>query len=240
MPKARIYYKILPFLFAFIFFSTVGCAQAWSAEPEWETQGLFYFLAKNDKKNFSAWGPGSNVLPRKYLTYDKVAFLVRGPAAWTDYGRLDLDGNNTFQMPIRAGIKVEEIHFLASGHYGNNYEHDALLRLYGENYYYSVLTVTFVYQDGVYKNLSAPVFWDWFHLPPIPWSKDGVASKPVGINPVRPKCTMYHISFDNPRPDQPVKDILVSDSWLSDRPFSDVFAVTIKSPDSMPASPRKD
>ena len=140
-----------------------------------------------------------------------------------------------FPVPLRRGMKIDEIHFLASGDYGNSYEHDALLKMYGANYYYSVLTVTFAYQDGTYKILSAPVFWDWFHLPSMGWSKDGVTSKVVGVNPVRRDCTMYHISFVNPRPTQPVKDILVSDSWLSDRPFSDVFALTIRSADTMPA-----
>jgi hypothetical protein len=110
--------------------------------------------------------------------------------------------------------------------------------MYGENYYYAVLTVTFVYQDGTYKILSAPVFWDWFHLPSVAWAKDGVRSKAVGINPVRPNCTMYHISFANPKPAEVVKDILVSDSWLREQPFSDVFALTVRSSDAMPAIPK--
>ncbi|MBF0512100.1 MAG: hypothetical protein HQL13_07230, partial [Candidatus Omnitrophica bacterium] len=169
-----------------------------------------------------------------------IEFLVRGPADWTDYGRLDLGNNKIFVLPIRSGMRIDEIHFLASGNYGNSYEHDTLLRLYGENYYYGVLAVTFVYEDGQYKVLSAPIFWDWFHLPSITWSKDGVKSRPMGINPMRPKCTMYHISFANPRKDKPLKDVLVQDSWISDKPFSDVFALTIKSADSMPALPQKD
>ncbi len=219
----------------FFLFQTVS----WGSQ-QWESQGNFYFLAKNTKESFSASGPGSNKFFSKYLTYDGIGFLVRGPQDWQDYGRLNLGNNNMFLVPIRSGMKVEEIHFLASGNYGNSYEHDPLLRLYGENYYYSVLTVTFAYQDGTYKVLSAPVFWDWFHLPSIGWSKDGVKSKAVGINPVRPNCTLYHISFTNPKPTQAVKDILVSDSWLSDRPFSDVFALTIKSSDTMQAIPKKD
>ena len=207
---------------------------AWAAQ-QWESQGNFYFLAKNTKESFSASGAGANKFLSKYLTYDGVDFLVKGADDWQDYGRLNLGDNNMFLVPLRGGMKVEEIHFLASGDYGNSYEHDALLRLYGENYYYSVLTVTFAYQDGTYKILSAPVFWDWFHLPSVGWSKDGVKSKVVGVNPMRKDCTMYHISFANPRPTQPIKDILVSDSWLSDRPFSDVFALTIRSADTMPA-----
>jgi len=144
-----------------------------------------------------------------------------------------------FVVPIRSGMKIETVHFLASGDFGNSYLHDSLLRLYGENYYYSVLTVTFAYQDGTYKILSAPVFWDWFHLPSVGWTKDGVKSKVVGLNPVRRDCTMYHISFTNPKPNDQVKDILVSDSWVSDQPFSDVFAVTVQSSDKMAASPKK-
>jgi len=211
---------------------------SWAGAQRWEDQGDLYYLTKEAKDNFNAPGAGANKFQSKYLTYDGIDFLVKGPDDWQDYGRLDLGNNNFFQVPIRSGMKVGEIHLLASGSYGNSYEHDSLLRLYGENYYYGVLTVTFVYQDGSYKILSAPVFWDWFHLPSIGWVKDGVKSKPVGINPVREKCTLYHLSFTNPRPAQPLKDILVSDSWLSDRPFSDVFALTIRSSDTMQAIPK--
>ena len=213
---------------------------SWASPRQWENQGDLYFLTKSSKENFSASGAGSNNFQSKFLTYDGVDFLVKGPEGWQDYGRLDLGNNNMFQVPIRSGMKIAEVHFLASGSYGNSYEHDSLLRLYGANYYYGVLTVTFVYQDGGYRILSAPVFWDWFHLPSIGWIKEGVKSKPVGINPVRKNCTMYHLSYVNPRPTQPLKDILVSDSWLSDKPFSDVFALTIKSSDTMQAIPKKD
>ncbi|MBF0571421.1 MAG: hypothetical protein HQL12_06065 [Candidatus Omnitrophica bacterium] len=213
---------------------------SWGATQQWENWGNLYFLTKNTRENFAALGAGANKFSNKYLAYDGVDFLVKGADDWQDYGRLNLGNNNMFLVPVRCGMKVEAIHFLASGNYGNSYEHDSLLRLYGENYYYSVLTVTFAYQDGTYKILSAPVFWDWFHLPSIAWAKDGVTSKAVGVNPVRRDCTMYHISFANPRPTQPVKNILVSDSWLSDRPFSDVFALTVKSSDTMPAIPKKD
>ena len=210
---------------------------SWASEP-WEFQGNAYFLAKNTRDNFSAIGAGANKFSSKYLKYDGVNFLVKAPEDWQDYGRLNLGNNNMFQVPIRSGMKVEEIHFLASGDFGNSYIHDSLMNLYGANYYYSVLTVTFAYQDGTYKILSAPLFWDWFHLPSVGWSKDGVRSKVVGINPVRKDCTMYHISFLNPKPTQALKDILVSDSWVGDQPFSDVFALTIKSSDSMKAIPR--
>lgn len=212
---------------------------SWGSPQQWESQGNFYFLTKNTKDSFSASGPGANKFLSKYLTYEGVDFLVKGAEDWQDYGRLNLGNNNMFQVPIRSGMKLDEIHFLASGSYGNSYDHDSLLRMYGANYYYSVLTVTFAYQDGTYKVLSAPVFWDWFHLPSIGWTKDGVKSKPVGVNPMRRDCTMYHISFINPKPTEPVKDILVADSWLSDLPFSDVFALTIKSSDAMPAMPKK-
>lgn len=226
--------KILCIAVSILLFQTIS----WAA-PQWESQGDLYFLAKNTRDGFSAMGAGANKFPSKYLSYDGVDFLVQGADDWQDYGRLDLGDNKMFLVPLRSGMKVEEVHFLASGDYGNSYDHDPLLRLYGENYYYSVLTVTFVYQDGAYKILSAPVFWDWFHLPSVGWSKDGVTSKVVGVNPVRQNCTMYHISFANPRPAQPVKDILVSDSWVSDRPFSDVFALTIRSSDIMQAIPKK-
>jgi hypothetical protein len=218
----------------------LSLTSSWGASRQWESEGNFYFLSKDTRANFSATGAGENKFSSKYLTFDGVDFLVRGPDDWQDYGRLNLGNNNMFRVPIRSGMRVEEIHFLASGDYGNSYVHDMLLRLYGENYYYSVLTVTFAYQDGTYKILSAPVFWDWFHLPSIGWTKDGVKSKVVGLNPVRKDSTMYHISFANPRPAQLIKDILVSDSWLSDQPFSDVFALTIKSSDIMQAMPKKD
>ena len=220
-----------------IFLILFSLTSSWAAE--WESQGNFYFLTKT-KENFSAAGAGANGFVNRYLKYDGVDFLVKGADGWQDYGRLKLGNNNIFLVPIPSGMKAEEIHFLASGNYGNSYEHDSLLRLYGENYYYGVLTVTFAYQDGGYRVLSAPVFWDWFHLPSITWSKDGVKSRPVGINPMRKNCTMYHITFTNPRPTQPIKNILVSDSWLSDRPFSDVFALTIKSSDTLPAIPKRD
>ena len=165
---------------------------------------------------------------------------MRGVDSWHDYGRLNLEGNNMFCIPIRAGIKVDEVHFLAGGNYSNSYEHDGLMRLYGDKYFYAVLTVIFVYQDGVYKELSVPVFWDWFHIGPSSWSKNGTRIKSLGENPVRKDCSMFHISFANPRPQEPVKDILVIDSWVDDRPFSDVFAVTLKSSDMLEAMPKEE
>ena len=60
----------------------------------------------------------------------------------------------------------------------------------------------FVYQDGVYKSLSVPVFWDWFYLPSIAWSKDGANIKSSGRNPMSRICNMYHMWFINPRPTQ--------------------------------------
>jgi hypothetical protein len=213
---------------------------SWGYDQSWESRDNSYFLTKNTRVNFSAPGAGANKFLTKYLSYDGIDFLVKGSDDWQDYGRLNLGNNNFFSVPIRSGMKVDAIHFLASGNYGNSYEHDSLLHLYGENYYYGVLTVTFAYMDGSYKILSAPVFWDWFHLPSVGWSKDGVKSKAVGINPVRPNCTMYHLTFANPKPTLAVKNILVSDSWVSDKPFSDVFAVTIRSSDAMQAIPRKD
>lgn len=198
---------------------------------EWERQGDYYYLSKDTRQNFSLPGAGPNQFAHKYLKYDGINFLVRGASHWIDYGRLNLEGNNIFSLPISAGIKVEEVHFLAGGNYGNSYEHDGLMRLYGDKYFYATLTVIFVYEDGVYKEMSVPVFWDWFSLGPGSWSKDGARIKSLGENPVRKKCSMFHISFTNPRKDEPVKDILVMDSWIADRPFSDVFAVTLKSGD---------
>ena len=206
----------------------------------WESQGNSYFLTKNTRESFSAVGAGANKFLSKYLTYDGVDFLVRGAQDWQDYGRLNLQDHHLFTIPIRSGMKVDEVHFLASGNFGNSYEHDALLRNYGDQYFYATVTVLFFYEDGVYKSLSVPVFWDWFHLPSVEWSKDGAKIRSIGNNPVRRDCSLYHMWFANPRPTQPVKDLLVMDSWLSDRPFSDIFAVTVKSSDKLDAAPRMD
>jgi len=211
---------------------------SWGSTQPWESKGDLYFLTKDTRENFSAVGAGPNKFSSKYLTYDGIDFLVKGSGVWRDYGRLNLGNNNIFRVPVRSGMKINEIHLLASGNYGNSYKSDLLLRMYGENYYYAVVNLIFVYQDGTYKNLSAPVFWDWFHLPSVGWTKNGVISKVVGNNPVRQDCTMYHLKFTNPKPNQPIKDVLISDSWLSDQPFSDVFALTVRSSDAMPARPK--
>jgi hypothetical protein len=84
-----------------------------------------------------------------------------------------------------------------------------------------------------------PVFWDWFSLGPGEWSGDGARIKSLGQNPVRKNCSMFHISFTNPRPKDALKDILIMDSWIGDRPFSDVFALTIKSSDMIEAEPKE-
>lgn len=170
------------------------------------------------------------------MTFDKIPFLVKGPDDWKDYGRLNLEGNNIFSLPLKQGSKIEEIHLLAGGSFGNSYKHDLLLGLYGENYYYGNLTVLFVYEDGTFKQLSVPIFWDWFHLPlGGEWKKDGARIKSLGNNPVRKNCAIYHVTFSNPRPSEAVKAILLSDNWLEDIPFSDIFAVTVKSKDSFEA-----
>ncbi len=210
------------------------------AAGQWEKRGNFYFLTKNTRDSFSATAAGANKFTSKYLTYDGVDFLVRGADEWSDYGRLNLEGNDMFSVPIRSGMKVDELHFLAGGNFGNSYEHDKLLRLYGDNYFYAIVSVIFAYQDGIYKSLSVPVFWDWFHLDPMEWSNEGARIKGVGNNPVRKDCSMLHISFTNPRPSVAVRDILVTDSWISDRPFSEIFAVTLRSSDMMEAMPRED
>jgi hypothetical protein len=227
--------KVL-YIFTIILFSVTT---SW-AQGEWEKQGNYYFLSKNDRKNFSAISAGANKFLSKYLTYEGVDFIVRGADDWNDYGRLDLSGNNLFLVPIPSGTKVEELHFLAGGNYGNSYVHDKLLSLYGDNYYYGLVTVIFAYSDGAYKALSVPVFWDWFHLSQVEWMKDGARIKYVGNNPVRKDCGLSHISFTNPRPTQPLKDILVTDSWLNDIPFSEIFALTLKSGDMIQAVPKED
>ncbi len=210
------------------------------AAEQWEKQGHFYYLAKNTRESFGAKGAGANKFTGKYLTVDGISFLVKGADTWKDYGRLDLEGDNLFNVPIRSGMKVDELHFLAGGNFGNDYEHDKLLHLYGDNYYYATITVIFAYQDGTYKEVSLPIFWDWFHLISAEWSKDGAKIKYVGANPVRKDCGIYHISIVNPRASEPVKDILVTDSWLSDIPYSEIFSLTLKSSDKMQALPKKD
>lgn len=220
-----------------IFFTCVlillPLALSWAGN--WEKQGDYYFLTKNNRDNFSLPGAGPNKFASKYLKYDGVEFLVQGKADWKDYGRLNLENNNLLALPIRAGMKVAGVHLLAGGNYSNSYEHDGLMRLYGDKYFYATLSVIFVYQDGSYQEQSVPVFWDWFHLGPGEWSKNGARIKSLGENPVRKDCSMFHLSFTNLRVSEPVKDVLIMDSWLGDRPFSDVFAVTLKSSDTMEA-----
>ena len=205
------------------------------AQGAWEKKGDYYFLAKNSRENFSLVGAGENKFSSKYLQYDGVDFLVQGPGDWKDYGRLNLEGSNMFSLPIRAGAKISQIHLLAGGNYSNSYEHDASMRLFGDKYFYATLSVIFIYQDGIYKSLEVPVFWDWFRIGLGTWSKDGATIRSLGENPVRPNCSIFHISFVNPRPLEPLKNVLVTDSWISDRPFSDVFALTFKSTDALMA-----
>jgi hypothetical protein len=211
-----------------------------SLAAQWEKQGDYYFLTKNTRESFSLVGAGPNEFASKYLKYDGIDFLVRGPESWSDYGRLNLEGNNMFSIPIRCGMKIDEVHFLVGGNYSNSYEHDDLMRLYGDKYFYAVLTVIFVYNDGGYKEMSVPVFWDWFRLGSGSWRKGGSRIKSLGENPVRKNCSMFHVSFVNPRPEAPIKNILVTDSWIDDRPFSDVFAITLKSSDMLEAMQKKE
>jgi len=221
--------KIFCTVLMILFFATLSWA------GNWEKQGDYYFLTKNNRDNFSLIGAGPNAFASKYLKYEGVSFLVQGASDWQDYGRLNLEYDNLFILPLRSGMKIDELHLLAGGNYSNSYEHDSLMRLYGDKYFYATLTVVFVYQDGVYKELSVPVFWDWFHIGHGAWSKNGARIESLGENPVRKDCNMFHISFVNPRPLEPVKNILVTDSWIDDRPFSDVFALTLKSSDMLEA-----
>jgi hypothetical protein len=84
------------------------------------------------------------------------------------------------------------------------------------------------------------VFWDWFRLPSVDWSKEGARIKYAGANPCRKDSIMFHASFANPRASAAVKAILVTDSWISDYPYSEIFALTLKSADAMDAQPKKD
>jgi hypothetical protein len=226
--------KALKRFFCTLFLILLPVALSWAGN--WEKQEDYYFLTKNNRDNFSLVGAGPNEFAGKYLKYEGVNFLVQGAADWKDYGRLNLEGNNMFSLPMRSGIKIDELHLLAGGNYSNSYEHDGLMRLYGDKYFYATLTAIFVYQDGVYQELSVPVFWDWFHIGRGAWSKNGARIESLGENPVRKDCNMFHISFVNPRPLEPVKNLLIMDSWIDDRPFSDVFAVTLKSSDMLEAA----
>jgi hypothetical protein len=205
-------------------------ALAWAADA-WEKKGEYCYLTKNSRDYFSAKGPGPNKFPGKYLKYDGIDFLVKGPDSWDDYGRLDLSGNTLFSVPMPDGFRVDEVHLLAGGNYSNSYKEDPLLKLYGDNYYYSVITVLFCYKDGSVKSLSVPMFWDWFHLGRREWSGGGAKVHGLGDNPVRKDCSLYHLSFNNPDPAKPLRHIFVDDSWLSDVPFSDIFALTLRSAD---------
>ncbi|MDD5155068.1 MAG: hypothetical protein PHF11_01085 [Candidatus Omnitrophica bacterium] len=50
---------------------------------------------------------------------------------------------------------------------------------------------------------------------------------------------MKKILCVNPSLNKPLRNILISDSWLSDVPFSDIFALTLKSADTLEAAPAK-
>lgn len=228
--------KSLKGIFCFAVMILFPVVLSWAGN--WEKEGDFYYLTKEIRDNFSVEGAGPNLFAHKYLKYDGVDFLVAGAANWKDYGRLNLEYNNIFSLPIRSGIKVDEVHLLVGGNYSNSYEHDALMRLYGDKYFYATLTMVFVYENGSYQELSVPVFWDWFHIGPGTWLRGKARIKSLGENPVRKNCNMYHASFINPEPLMPVKNILIMDSWIGDRPFSDVFALTLKSTDMLDAKQR--
>ncbi len=221
------FFKSVIFAAVLFFFPVMLWAQ------NWEKQGDYYLLTKNNRENFSAPGAGPNKFSNKYLKYNGVRFLAGAPQDWPDYGRLNLEGNNLFSLPLRSGVKIEEVHLLVGGNYSNSYEHDQLMRLFGDKYFYATLTLIFVYADGVYKEQSVPIWWDWFHIPQGEWRGGGATVKSLGDNPVRKDCSLFHVIFTNPRQQEPVKNILLTDSWVGDRPFSDVFAVTLKSTDAI-------
>ena len=226
--------KMLKKIFYAVIMVLLPVVLSWAGN--WEKEGDFYYLTKETRDNFSLVGAGPNSFAHKYLKYDGVDFLVAGAADWKDYGRLNLEYDNQFSIPMRSGAKIDEVHLLAGGNYSNSYDHDALMRLYGDKYFFATLSIIFVYEDGTYKELSVPVFWDWFHIGSGTWLKGRARIKSLGENPVRKDCSMYHISFINPLPLEPVKNILITDSWIDDRPFSDVFALTLKSADSLDAT----
>ena len=60
-------------------------ALSWAAN--WEHQGEYYFLTKNNRVNFSLVGAGPNKFESKYLKYNGVDFLVQGASDWLDYGQ---------------------------------------------------------------------------------------------------------------------------------------------------------
>ena len=225
------------FFACFLMVLMLTCA-CWA--EDWEKEGQYYFLTKNNRDNFSLEGAGPNEFSHKYQKYGGINFLVRGPNDWHDYGRLNLEFDNIFSVPVKSGVKVEEVHLLAGGNYSNSYEHDKLMRLFGEKYFYATLSVIFIYEDGTYKELSVPVFWDWFHIGPGAWDKGGSKIKSLGENPVRKGCNMYLVSFINPKPLVALKSILITDSWIDSRPFSDVFALTLKTADSIESAPKKE
>ncbi len=132
------------------------------------------------------------------------------------------------------------MHILTGGNIGNQYISDEILKKFGDSYFYTTFTLVFVYDDDTYQFLSAPVLWDWRASFLNQWKAEKVMVTYAGQNPVRQDAGIFHISFFNPEPAKNVKNILLSDGWLRDYPYSDIFAVTLKSQDYLAAIPKKD
>ncbi len=135
---------------------------------------------------------------------------------------------------ITNGATVEEAHLLIGGNIGNVYLAETpseYAYLIGSGDEWGEIYVTFNYEDSTSETLSVSIPWDW-SSPPGDWTGTYAYRKYVGINPVRcSRCTMFEAGFINPNPAKKVMSIKVSDDWVSWYPWSDVFALTLKSAD---------
>ncbi len=133
-----------------------------------------------------------------------------------------------------SGAIVEEAHLLIGGNIGNVYLAETppeYAYLIGTGDEWGEIYVTFNYEDSTSETLSVSIPWDW-SSPPGDWTGTYAYRKYVGINPVRcSRCTMFEAGFINPNPTKKVISIRVSDDWVSWYPWSDVFALTVKSSD---------
>lgn len=148
----------------------------------------------------------------------------------------------TFFTPVigqqESGAIVEEAHLLIGGNIGNVYGGEIppeYAYLIGTQDLWGEIYVTFNYEDSTSETLSVSIPWDW--LPPSDWTGTYTYRKYVGRNPARcswcPQVTMFDAVFTNPNPTKKVVSIKVSDDWVGVYPWSDVFALTLKSPNSL-------